>query len=406
MACSGNGKVSGKSGHQPVPLEPKRLAGNWIEGFKFYTKETEAPDSFLVWTAIFIISAALERRVFTHWGYFKYYPNMYMLFVAPAGCRKSTAMRFAKHFLAEAKVPTSSDTLSREMLIEQMIERGRDAQALGILSDEFMHFIQTSGANMITMLTEMYDCPDNWEYGTKKRSTETIPAPYLCLLGGLIPHRIRELDPRFIESGLASRTVLIVEDTPRFRRARPAVTNEMLKMREALIADLMHIVKNVKGEMRWTVEAEDWFTHWYENTHFAEETKAEVSFQGYYSRKPTQLVRLAQIMSIAESDETVIEKGHLLSALGLLESAEGSMLHLFGAMGRNPLAGELQRIADEITAAGGLSKKEIVRRHTKELREDELDEVLNQLTMMGVVRLGNRSGEPWLLPVKENKDDT
>jgi hypothetical protein len=377
-----------------------RKVGNWLKGFMFYTKESECPDSFLYWAGLHTLSSAIERRTYVPWAYNRFYPNLYLLFIAPPGARKSTAIRFTKKMLQEIGVPTSSETISREALILQMKERGRDAQALAVTVGEFAHFIQVSGVNMITFLTDIYDSEDNFEYTTLKRGVDHIVAPYLTVLGGIVPEKVEYLDKNFVESGLASRTIFAVENGPRFRKAKPQVTDEMLRVRGELIDDLNHIT-TISGEFVWTSGAEEYFTKWYEQEHAISEETTEHRFRGWMSRKPTHIIRVSQVLTIAKTDELVLTLETLQAAKRLVDSTQERMFHAFSSFGRNPIAGDLQRIADDIVTSGGISKAELISRFGHNLRKDELDEILQQLMMMGIAKVTLHKSEMWVVPLEK-----
>ena len=237
----------------------ERKAGNWLKGFQFWTSESECPDSYLFWTGMSILSSATQRRLYTRWVYSKYYPNTFVILVGPAGeTHKSAAIWFAKDILRAISVPVASDAITREALIQQMKNRPGTSgnQALAVLAGEFDTFIDASGPRMIMFLTDIYDSEDDWEYTTKGGGTDHIKAPFLTLLGGIVPNWIgNNFDDKFVEGGFVARTFFVVEEVRRFRNPRPQVTEEMWRMRDSLIEDLAHI-SALEGEFIWTKNAE------------------------------------------------------------------------------------------------------------------------------------------------------
>ena len=379
---------------------PRQL-DDWVEGFRFMTSEAEAPDSYFTWTAYATISAALQRRVYTHWIYWKYYPNIYVLLVGPAGrVHKSSTIRFARKFLQEIGVATASEAITKEALIQQMKHRGSGGNdSLAVTSSEFASFIAPSGPRMVEFLTDIYDCDDGWEYTTKGGGTDRIDKPYLTLLGGTVPTWIaNEFDESFIEGGFASRTLFVYENAPRFRKAFANVTDEMMRMRAMLVNDL-EVIASLEGEYVWSKDAVEWFEDWYENRWPMENLDYRLS--GYLARKPTHVVRLSMVIAASRRNDLVITANEFEEARGLLTSIEPSMVEAFSSVGRNPYALDMERIAEEIILSGGMSKGELIKRNTHAMDRRVLDELLENITLMGEVSLEIRKGQQWYVPRKD-----
>lgn len=361
-----------------------RKVDNWIDGFLYYTKESECPDSYLKWVAIYTIAAATQRKVHTHWIYWTFFPNVYVMLIGPAGkTHKSSAIRFSRKMLFEIGVPTASEAISKEALILQMKSRGVENQALAVTSSEFSSFVRTSGPPMIEFLTDIYDCDDNWEYTTKGGGTAKIERPFLSLLAGTVPSWIAtEFDQTFIDSGFASRVIFVVEHEPRFYKAFADITPEMFEMREKLIEDLAEI-SALEGEFRWAKDASAWFKHWYE----VELPREQLDYrlEGYLARKPTHVIRVSMLLSLAESNELVIEKRHFVEAEKALSDLEPKMAQAFANIGRNEFANDHERIAAEIAQAGGMTQGELIERNIHAMDKKVLDEILENLELMGKI---------------------
>lgn len=382
----------------------ERKAGNWLKGFQEWTRESECPDSYLFWTGMSILSSATQRRVYTRWVYGKYYPNIFVILVGPSGeTHKSSAIWFAEDFLGAIGVPTASDAITREALIEQMKNRAGQSgnQALCVLSGEFDTFIDASGPRMIMFLTDIYDSKDNWEYTTKGGGTKRVEAPFLTLLGGIVPSWIgNNFDESFTEGGFVARTFFVVEDLKRFKNARPNVTPEMWEMRQALEDDLGHI-STLEGEFKWTREAEDWFDDWYNNKWDTQHLDYRI--RSYGTRKPTHIVRTSQLISLSESDELVLDVSHFEIALAQLENLEPKMVKVFSSVGKNPIASDLERIAMDIAREGGMTLSEIHRRNNHALNRQQLDETIGNLILMGVIEKDPAGGPTRYIPTVEGE---
>ena len=68
-----------------APEPPPRNFPNWQEAYLEYAQHSEAPALMHFWTSVSCIAACLQRRCWIDMGYFRWYPNHYIVFVAPPG---------------------------------------------------------------------------------------------------------------------------------------------------------------------------------------------------------------------------------------------------------------------------------------------------------------------------------
>lgn len=383
----------------------ERKAGNWIRGFQYYTSESEAPNSYLTWVAISTIAGAVQRQCHVKWLYYNYFPNMYIILVGPPGrTHKSSAMWFGRNLLDQIGVPTASESGSKEALIGQMILKNklkrRDSNPITVHSSDFMTFIQTSGPAMIEFLTDIYDCPDKWEYNTKQRGPEIIKKAYVNLLAGTTPSWIAQtFNIAFVEQGFASRTLFIYEQEPRFHKAFAEITAEMQQMYLNLVEDLVTISK-IKGEFQWTKDGIEWFRHWYEKELPLE--KLDFRLQGYLHRKPTHVLKLGMILCLSETDVLELNETYLKTAKLILDSIEPNMVKTFSSVGKNPFASDMERILHEIKVEGSISEQEIRRRNAGTMEKQKLEDALESLHLMGLIKTVFKEGKLFWVHVKES----
>lgn len=358
-----------------------------------FTKESECPDSYLYWAALFTLSSATQRHVYTWWAYYNVYPNLYVMLVGPAGNRKTSATRFTRDLLRDVKVPIASSSVSREALGDQMKSRGGDTQAISVVNNEFASFIATSGDTMVEFLTDIFDCDKNFEHGTRGSGVVKIEKPFLTMFTGAIPEWIANtFDATFIEGGFASRTIFINENKVRFRNARPQMTESMRRTRESLVRDLEQIM-TLQGIYEWTPEADEWFDHWYEQVY--PKQRFDRKLAGYRSRKPLHMIKVAMLLALDKGDELTITRHHFEEALKQIELIEPKMIEAFSAVGRNPFASNLERIEFEIRSRGEMTRGEIIKEVYHDIPNKQiLDEILENLELMGKVtrkRIGDKN---------------
>src|SRR5574338_1341831 len=58
---------------------------DWLTAFCNYASFGEAPRRMYFWTGVSVVAGALRRRVWIDQAYFSWYPNFYVILVAPPG---------------------------------------------------------------------------------------------------------------------------------------------------------------------------------------------------------------------------------------------------------------------------------------------------------------------------------
>lgn len=385
---------------------PARHHDDWLEQWMFYTSESECPDSYLLWSGLHVISAAVQRKVWAPWVYHEFYPNIYVMLIGPPGVtHKNAAIRFTKQALKAVDVSISSDAISKEALISQMITRpAGNNNAIAVTSSEFATFIRTSGPPMVEFLTDIFDSEDNFEYTTKGGGQQTIPAPYLTMFTGATPGWMaNEFDRTFIESGFASRTLFVAEMEPRFRKAFAHVTSAMKQAYQTLLEDL-EVIRGVEGEFVWTESGKAWFTHWYEEE--LPKQSYDHRLAGYHGRKAVHLLKVAQLVRLNEGsttgpqhlklDEAVFKKG-----LKLLETLEPNMIRAFRTIGDNPYSTDLERIAADISMEKEIKASALYAMNIHVLEKQTIDQVIESLIAMGLITIEFRNGQRFFISTKD-----
>ena len=386
----------------------QRNLPNWIQAYMAYTIAQESPDEFHIWVAISCIAGALRRKVWFDMTYFKVYPNMYTVLVAPPGrCKKSTAMKIGRNILTQVPgLHFSPDSTSRERLINDLTASyvaGEGHSSMTAHSSEFESFLVTSGESMVGFLTDIFDCPPEWQHRTKTSGTAKIRAPFFNLLACTTPDDLaRKMSVNAVGIGLTSRVIFVYSDTPRKRPARPKLTPDQKALEELLLMDL-NTIAQMGGEYKFdSEETGEYYDSWYEERVSNPNPTDDPRLAGYYERKHVHWLKTAMCVAAAESDELILTRKHMDDALQALEMVEPNMLHVFAGVGANPLQVSINEMwADVLGHPDGVPYSRIVQRMSYALRLDEIDEVLSVLTVSGQIRKQSptKSGEEtWYFP--------
>jgi len=402
----------------PMPDVPEggREAGNWIAAYLEYTKESESPDAYHVWTALSSIASVARRNVWLDQGIYLLYPNLYVALVGPPGrTGKSTAIRMGRRLITQVPgIVMGPDSCSREQLIRKMAESKLNNQCcLTLHSTEFSSIIDLSGIQMIQFLTDVYDCdyfnPKGWAYETKTSGKDYLVNPYLNMLVGTTPSYIADSMPdNVIGHGFTSRTVFIYGDKERQINPRPKEADRGLVA--ALIRDLQRVA-GVFGEFRWDCNCPNECTCERETGKKTYDTfyrglytsiPPDYRLEGYHWRKKIHVLKVAMLLSLAERDNLVLDSKIITASNQFLDIIEGPMSRTFSAVGKYERASDLERIGSQIVAAGGMPVSDMFRRNYFAGAEQDLRSIISSLSSMGIIKLVQQNGSEYLKPLRKD----
>jgi hypothetical protein len=379
----------------------ERKCPNWLIAFnQWVAPRAESPENFIFWAGVFTISSALRRRVFIGQktlGGWTCYPHTYTMFVAPPGMRKTTTMGFAIELLSSVDTLTKPPTLvTKEALVDGIIQSPDSSLYLAI--EEFSDLIMKGGKEMYELLTSLFDAKKELSVGTMMRGREGTERPCVNMLAATTPEWISANMPAAaIGGGFASRVMFIYENQIRNKgllRKKVMQDFNFEAFKIGLVQDLNHIAENISGEFTLTPEAEEFVEQWYQETDFSKENK---KLQGYYQRKPTHLLKLAQIISISYKDELVITKQDLEVGLGILKGAEKNLLRVFEGVGKNTYSLEMADLADFIKAVGEVPESELLEHFKTSAEPNKLQELINGLVLMRQIGKSPTQGGGWTI---------
>ena len=322
-----------------------RKLEDWITAYEEYTHETESSEMFNKWVAVSAIASVLEKKCWLQLGRLKVFPNMYIILVAEPGlARKSQAISYASELLAELNdVYITADSITSQALIADLENSVKYSQlpngtilrhaSLNVLSKEFESFLGNSqaGGKMLVTLTDLYDSGESpWKHRTKGSGSNTIPSVYLNILGATTPKSLETaLNGLAVGGGLTSRILFIFSKGRAKRVAIPEITDRLVELKQLLLDDL-HKIHLMTGQFDYSKEGKDYWVDWYEqyNERDINRRQRVSEFDGWYSRKPTLLQKVAIILA-ASRNSYKIEVPDIERAFTMVNEAEDVMNGIF-----------------------------------------------------------------------------
>jgi hypothetical protein len=379
-----------------------RKLENWLDSYMEYTEGMEPARTFQMWVGISAIASALRKKVYLSLGRIKVYANMYIILVAEPGiARKSQAISTGVELMSGVPdIVMSADAMTKEALLVDMQEcvaqeiyldgTVLDHCSLNIISREFESFLGQKKENtkMLVLLTDLFDCQElPWKYRTKHSGNSTIQSLYLNMLAATTPESLASCLPSTaIGGGLTSRMIFVWGERKSKKVAIPLLTDKIKILKDALIQDL-YLISRIVGTYEFSEDARTKWIEWY-NKYEELDTKRickDPTFNGWYSRKPTYILKIALVMAAAESGDLIVEWRHVQRSLDMIELAEHDMSGVFRAVGKSFVSTEVDTIMQLVKIHGWITEKSLLSKVWKDMDSIKFDNVIKTAMRTGKV---------------------
>jgi Protein of unknown function (DUF3987) len=326
----------------------KRIFPDWIEAFvQTFDAKTEAPTRLLFWAAVSTIAGAVTRRVHIDEVVFKYYPNFYIIFVAPPGiATKSSAINHGINILRQLDhIYLTADNTTYPAFIRDLANHYgelrasqaeeaeddlwmRQCAATAAIS-EFGTFFKPEDEDMVNGLTDLWDCRNLVVKDTKYGGTDILEHPYVNIIAGTTTKWIKDkVKAQLGGWGLSSRIIFVYQGKKVKYVARPSKLwepNEYETLSNKLLEDLKTI-SNLEGPMTFTTDADVLAEQWYIDHSLRMEAAAEAEadpwLMYFLSRKQAHIHKLAMVLSLARRSDLTITKQDFTDATGYVNEVE------------------------------------------------------------------------------------
>lgn len=352
------------------------MGNSFLHDYLHYASGNECPEMFHVWGGYAALSAAVGRKVWLPFEDIAIFPNIYVMYVGDAGNGKSWALGKMKRLLAECALPYSGSLetppgmwrwMAGNPQADPPVESPvkfvarwpdgvlRDVHPMTIVANEFINFISLDQQGWVNSLNDIYD-EDKYHYRTKNAGEDTLIGPYIVLVGALTTEVSSDLQKaRIISTGLARRTIFQYGQRafgdphaiPEFTESQRAARTRCVEYMRMLAA------KSLNGAFSWDDEVRDWWVKWY-NPYLATVPKQNPTVRSWFASKPTQVLKIAMLTSLADKPDLILTVDHFEVALAYLTKLEEDLPKIFGGVGRNELAGVAVKIFEFVAGGGDL----------------------------------------------------
>lgn len=382
-----------------------RKLDDWLQGWIDYTERSEPPYLYRFWCGISVIAAALQRKCYIPWGTLTFYPNLYIILTGPPGrTRKGTAMNPALEMLDDLGISLAAESTTREALIRALLsaqdtvvdnETGQSYthSSLTIFSGELTVFLGYQNHQLMSDLTDWYDCRKSWVYDTKTQGRDAIRGVYVNLLGATTPELIRTTLPMdAIGGGLTSRIIFVNEDKKGKVEPAPFLSQEQIRLKQDLFYDLEQIYM-MKGPFRVT---KNFITRWCEWYVYQENNPpfTDPFFDGYISRRSNHVMKLSMVISAGRRNSQEILEKDFDDALLILEQTEVKMPATFQGMGKSSNASVITNLMATIGNEKVITRSKLLRLHYRDVKDEgEFDRLISTIESTGFCKRSSEDGQ-------------
>lgn len=351
---------------------------DWLTQFVKYASDVgEAPKRMYFWAGVSAVAGALRRKTWLDMKSFKWFPNFYIVFVAPPGIiAKSTTSDVAIKLLRKVDgIKFGPDVVTWQSLVttfgesaETFLWNGEHhtMSAITLEASEFGNLLNPQDREMVDIYVRLWDAKDApFTKNTKHSGNDVVYSPWINMIACTTPAWIAGNFPEYmIGGGFTSRCVFVYADekekyVPYPDEVAPA-NHEAISAR--LIQDLSHIATNFQGPFKLSEEAREFGRLWYKE-HFAK-PHLELDkdrFGGYLARKQTIMHKLAMVICASRCDSMIISREDLALADTMVTDLETDMAKVFSKIGQAENAATADRLVSFVRARGKVKYHEAFR---------------------------------------------
>lgn len=357
---------------------------------------SDAPPIGHLTAALVLVATALGNRVYALSFSGKFIrPNLWAVFIAPSGARKSSIMGRALSFVLQfpgAGGRLLSNTASKEGWFDEL---QRNPSRL-LRADEFVgllaHLDRTHMLGAKSFLTELF-ASDRVTDNTRTHGTLTILNPALSILSGCTPTELEHFARREdFASGFLARFLFLPATTEAAAPRR--IPRPRLDVEAALLRRLEWMV-SLTGEITFDDAINERLCAWADRFKQLERGNAGAAM-GQLNRAFDFAIKLAMVMQVAETepgaalwrdlDPDVVER-----AIALTEWLVRATLRFVNdELAASEHERDVRQVVKAIEAAGGTIGRRELRRAIRHLKGRDFDDIVRQLIDGGEIEEGEQ----------------
>ena len=377
------------------------------------TEKLPSPQSYIDFGFYYLISLALQRRVWYYTGKNALFCNQYIVFVGPPAVGKGLVLSMIAHFARFHKYdkagviktstgpelpplfPLGADSITFEELICEVASSRRNVLTADPKEPSYSHcsyaFILPELSSLFKRKTEdvvkfmlnAYDC-DQYDYKTKHQGKECIRRLCLNFIAATQLDFLKDAHKTgLFGQGFSSRSIFLFENKRRFDAfhiAGNVEATENIAAEKELLSWLKQL-STLYGQITYDKDAAKWLENWYIHTHCPKEAKANSRMQDYLGRKKVMILKIAAALHFSESLSMEIPLDTIQKAVSVLDKIEPQMEAGLALSGRNELHIAARKILAFMRERRSTSRKELILTFGSDYTVEEIFICLKELEL-------------------------
>jgi hypothetical protein len=373
---------------------------------------------FLFFAAAAALGSVVNRKIYFQRGSVETfpttYPNPWIILTAPQGVgRKTSSLRMAYTMLKAlpdySKPNILASKFTPEVLVSSLATKKIAASteypggkmpdvyknnAVGLLySTELAVLLGREKylIGLIPLLTELYDCHDEWNSKTIGRGEDVLYNVCLSLIAASTPDWMQKLLPEDAFAGGFMSRILLIAMPINWNKMAPDPIPADPTVRERLLKTVERIA-NITGQMNWEPDAKEFFLNYYYKT--KKKAPTVLPFEAYKERKHDHLLRFAMLLQISNTyEELVMRKESLETALKILDRAEEETKPVIEFIATPPKMRPARLVLEVIRRHKVISESQLYRRCFTEMHNPkDLETILQTLLKGKMIKIANKGG--------------
>lgn len=327
----------------------KRNFLSFVEGFCELVRPKGVPPEFATWTALWTISAAVERRVWTFTRGEPLYPNLFIFLISPPGFGKGLTIDPARKLigaLGKDRLSASSMTHAslgdglrsgKRAIIDSKTQQTTEYYALHVLNTELQVLLPVHDVITLGKITDLYD---GKEYSESRRhggeeTNYVLQRVYLTMLGGTTPTHLFETFPESaFETGFFSRTILVwgLQSSEVGDLFNEGVDEENVERHLTKLGQDLRSIAKITGRFSWTEDAKNKANAFYKehNPYGGSPVPSHPRLLHYCTRRTQHLVKLMMCYNLDRgATDLILREEDYDRAYDTLIATEARMPEIF-----------------------------------------------------------------------------
>lgn len=375
-----------------------------------YTEITDTPRLFLFWGAVISVATMLGKNAFIEWEARKLYPNLWVVFVAPSGTRKGTAIDLPTKLIRTIDDSLLLPQIGSEEGITKALAEELDKQGKNIKTEigfvrwqEFAKILKSWSKTQTWQASQEFfiDLYDNKPLKKALSHLDLdIPITSISFLSGSTPKQFSKyftLDD--IEGGFFGRVYLI--NSPGKRKHKPIPPPVDQNKEAKLVSQLAKIQEHYKNEALSYQGIKKEFIKW---SLKVQKSREAGFYESFYSRLETHCMKLSIIYEACLSQKIEIRLESFEFAIRALDLAiECARPLITEEIGLSEEKQRIIQVERYIQARGEVKRRDLMRNLNIISREmDEIEKTLIDRDSIEIIfeKTGMRGPQPKIYFVK------